>query len=102
MIAVTQRYTTTSDGMGGEIYDYTNYLTIDGTLDKLSGDEVLASEKIGQISTHVFIIFEILDVKVTDRMIINEGIYAIKDVDNPNNLNRQLEITLEYKGDQVG
>lgn len=99
MVATIQRHMKTDDGLGGETYDWADHLTVEGTLDQLSGDEVLASEKLGQLSSHIFIIFEILDIKTSDRMIINNEIYQIKNVDNPNNMDRQLEIKLEYTGD---
>ncbi|WP_373894460.1 phage head closure protein [Virgibacillus sp. CBA3643] len=100
MVGIVQRQTVISDGQGGESFQWSDHLTVDGTLDKLNGDEVIASEKLGILSSHIFILFEILDIKRTDRMVIDDMIYQIKDVDNPNNLNRQLEITLEYTGDQ--
>jgi SPP1 family predicted phage head-tail adaptor len=102
MLANVQRYMAVDDGIGGEEYQWSDNLTIEGTLDQLSADEVLASEKLGELSSHIFIIFEIVDVKASDRFIIDNKIYQVKNVDNPNNLNRQLEITLEYTGDMYG
>ncbi|WP_179107169.1 phage head closure protein [Sediminibacillus massiliensis] len=102
MRAIVERYTTVDDGMGGETHEWDTHLELEGTLDQLSADEVLANEKLGVVSSHIFIIFEIVDVKETDRMIIGDKIYQINNVDNPNNLNRQLEISLEYTGDTVG
>lgn len=99
MVGIVQRYTTIDDGMGGQTNVWEDHIEAEGTLDKLSGDEVLASDKLGQLSSHIFILFDILDIKVTDRIIIDNEIYQIKDVDNPNNLDRQLEIKLEYTGD---
>lgn len=100
--ATFQRYTEVDDGLGGKEYQWVNHITRDGMLDQLSADEILASEKLGVVSSHVFIIFEIIDVKEEDRAIINKKIYQVKNVDNPNNLDRQLEIMLEYTGDTVG
>ncbi|MGM8212634.1 phage head closure protein [Virgibacillus sp. W0430] len=99
-MVIVQRHMAVDDGAGGTEYQWANHLEIEGTLDKLSGDEVLASDKLGQLSTHIFIIFEIVDVKNTDRFIIDNEIYEVKDVDNPNNLDRQLEITLKYTGER--
>lgn len=100
MIAEIQRITgTESDGMGGHVYEWSKINEIEGTLDKLSGDEILANEKISIIATHIFIVFDVFDVTERDRMIIDSMIYRIKDVDNPNNLNRQLEITIEKTGE---
>lgn len=96
---IVQRYTQVDDGAGGKEYKWTDHIEIEGVLDQLSGDEVLASDKIGELSSHIFIIFEIVDVKKEDRFIINDEIYQVKNVDNPNNMDRQLEIKLEYTGD---
>lgn len=97
--ALVQRYTSVDDGMGGKDYEWNDHTVIEGVLDQLSGDEILASEKLNKLSSHIFIIFEMVDVKEEDRFIINDGIYQVKNVDNPNNMDRQLEIKLEYTGD---
>ncbi|MGJ9384257.1 phage head closure protein [Salipaludibacillus sp. CF4.18] len=102
MIAITQKYTSTSDGMGGETHEWDDYLMLEGTLDQLSGDEVIASEKVGTLSTHVFIYFGVEDIQKEHRMLIEGEFYNIKNVDNPNNLDKQLEILLEYTGVKVG
>lgn len=99
MIAEIQRRSETSDGMGGVIYEWSTIKEVEGTLDKLSGDEVLANEKISIIATHIFIVFDVFDVTERDRMVIDGMIYRIKDVDNPNNLDKQLEITIEKTGE---
>jgi len=100
--AVVQRYVETDDGMGGKDYRWENHIEIEGTLDQLTGDEVLASDKLGELSDHIFIIFEIVDVKRGDRFIINDEIYNVTNVDNPNNLDRHLEIKLKYTGERYG
>ena len=97
-----QRYEEKDDGMGGIDYGWEDIYTITGTLDQLSGDEILASEKIGELSSHIFIIFEMVDVRRGDRFIINDEIYNVTNVDNPNNMNRQLEIKLKYTGEKYG
>lgn len=99
MVGTVQRYTDIDDGMGGTTKGYADHLLVDGYLDQLSANEVLASEKLGIVSSHVFITFEIVDITRTDRMIIDNLIYHIKNVDNPMNMDRQLEITLEFTGD---
>ena len=99
---IVQRYTEIDDGMGGVDYGWDNHLEIEGTLDQLSGDEVLASDKLGELSSHIFIIFEMVDVVRGDRFIINNEIYNVTNVDNPNNMNRQLEIKLKYTGERYG
>lgn len=100
--AIVQRYGPVDDGMGGEDYEWANHDEISGVLDQLKGDEVLASEKLGELSSHIFIIFDIVDVKRGDRFIINDEIYNVTNVDNPNNMDRQLEIKLKYTGEKYG
>lgn len=97
---IVQRYGPVDDGMGGKDYEWVPHINIEGTLDQLSGDEVLASEKVGELSSHIFIIFEMVDIVRGDRFIINDEIYNVTDVDNPNNLDKQLEIKLKYTGDR--
>ena len=97
-----QRYMLVDDGMGGEDYEWKNHIEIEGTLDQLDGDEILASDKLGELSDHIFIIFEMVDVKRGDRFIINGQIYNVTNVDNPNNMNRQLEIKLKCTGEKYG
>ena len=96
-----QRYAVVDDGMGGEKYEWVDHLTVEGTLDQLSSDEILAYDRINKIASHIFIIFEMIDVTEEDRMIFNNYIYNVTNVDNPMNLDRQLEITVEYTGKKV-
>lgn len=100
--AKIERYTEKDDGMGGVIYDWDEVGTINGYLDQLEGDEILASDKLGELSSHIFIIFEMVDVKRGDRFIIDDEIYNVTNVDNPLNMNRQLEIKLKYTGERNG
>lgn len=99
MVVNIQRYASIDDGMGGTTKGYVDHLTVDGYLDQLNADEILANDRLGQVSSHVFITFEIADITRTDRVIIDNEIYHIKDVDNPMNMDKQLEITLEYTGE---
>lgn len=99
---IVQRYSEMDDGMGGVEYGWEEIGQISGVLDQLDGDEVLASDKLGELSSHIFIIFKMEDVKRGDRFIINDEIYNVTNVDNPNNLNRQLEIKLKYTGERYG
>lgn len=100
--ATVLRYQQVDDGMGGYDYEWVPHIEISGTLDQLQGDEILASDKLGELSSHIFIIFEIVDVKRGDKFVINDEIYDVTNVDNPNNLNRQLEIKLLYTGEKYG
>ena len=99
---IVQRYMEKDDGMGGIDYGWESIDEISGVLDQLNGDEILASDKLGELSSHIFIIFEMVDVKRGDRFIIDDEIYNVTNVDNPNNMNRQLEIKLKYTGERYG
>ena len=76
-----------------------------GWLDLLEGDSQYASysAKI-QESTHVFICdYVSLDKRITaekSRMLINGKVYDIMLIDNPMELNEQLEIYLKFTGGQ--
>lgn len=99
--ATVQRYTQVDDGIGGTRNEWIDHIDVEGALDQLDGDEVIASERLGELSSHVFILFDIVDVTRSDRMIIDGDIYRIKNVDNPMNMDRQLEIKLEYTGERL-
>lgn len=98
--AIIERYKEPqSDGMGGTIGGgWEPHLTVEGYLDKLQGDEVLASERLGETSSHVFITFDVVDdITRSDRMIIDGKVLDIKDVDNPMQMNKHLEIRVLYQ-----
>lgn len=100
--AKIQRYLEIDDEMGGVIYEWEEIAEVEGYLDQLEGEEILASDKLGELSSHIFIIFETVDVKRGDRFIIYDEIYNVTNVDNPLNMNRQLEIKLKYTGEHYG
>jgi SPP1 family predicted phage head-tail adaptor len=93
-----QRYEKVSNGMGGYFQQWSDYLPSYGyALDQLSGDEFVKADKTFPGSTHV-LIGEVTDITEADRVLVGNKIYNIKNVDNPMNLDRHLEILLEYKG----
>jgi SPP1 family predicted phage head-tail adaptor len=95
-----QRFTSVPNGIGGYIETWATYLAdYDGIIDQLSGNEILSADKISPNSTHI-LIGVIADIKASDQVLFNEHIYDIKNIDNPMNMDRHLEILLEYKGVQ--
>lgn len=92
-----KRLTTTDNGFGGVSKDWLPHIAMSGVIDMLSGDEILAADKVGRKSTHILISFEIVDVLQEDRIIFNGEQYRVSYVDNPMGMNRQLEISLEWE-----
>ena len=103
--AIIQISATTKNAIGESVKAWTDVQTIKGWLDLGSGDSryTTYNAKI-QESTHVFIAdFVPLDSRITAenaRAIINGKRYDITLIDNPMELNEQLEIYLKYTGGQ--
>jgi SPP1 family predicted phage head-tail adaptor len=94
-----QRLTTVSNGFGGYVETWNTVITdYDGVMDQLSGNEKLSADQISPNSTHI-LIGPIDDINENDRVAFNGKIYDVKNIDNPMNMNKHLEILLEYKGD---
>jgi SPP1 family predicted phage head-tail adaptor len=96
-MVIIQRLTSVPNGIGGYIEDWNNHLEYPGVLDQLTGNERLSAEKISPLSSHI-LIGPMAEIKEADRVIYNDRIYNIVNIDNPMNLNRHLEILLEFKG----
>ncbi|WP_181313537.1 phage head closure protein [Planomicrobium soli] len=94
---MVQRQTTTSNGFGGTASTWTQHLKVDGVIDMLAGNEVMAADALDRSSSHIMILFDIVDIKRGDRVIDNGEQYRVTFVDNPMNLNRQLEINLLWE-----
>lgn len=97
-MVMIQRYTKTSNGMGGWVETWADHLAYDGVIDQLSGNEIVSANQLAPASSHVLIGGYVEDINESDRVLFNGKIYAIKNIDNPMNLNQHLEILLEYKG----
>ena len=93
------------NAIGEQTETWTDVQTLKGWLD-LAGGEARYSPYNAKIqaSTHVFICDYVpLDNRITaetDRMVINGKRYDITLIDNPMELNAQLEIFLKYTGGQ--
>lgn len=93
------------DSIGAIVMDWQDAQTIKGWLDLASGDSRYTTyyAKI-QESTHIFIADYVnLDERISAenaRMRINGKLYDIMLIDNPMEMNQQLEIYLKYTGGQ--
>ena len=96
------------DGMGGYEDEWMYNETTEGYLDQLQGDEVLATEKLGELADSIFITFDTsIDINRQDRVNIGGTIkddntvtggqnYDVRNVDDPLHVGHHLEITLRY------
>ena len=104
-----QTKTTVRNPIGEKVPVWTDKYVLTGFLDlsySASGGSAGYTHFNAKIeeSTHIFICdYQELDVKAeASRMLINGEIYDIQLIDNPMNLNIQLEIYLKYTGGQNG
>ena len=95
-----QTKTVTVNAIGEQEESWSTVKTIRGFLDLISGDSKYETynAKI-QESTHIFICdYTPLGVSVNARLIVDGKNYDVMFIDNPMNLNRQLEIYLKMVG----
>lgn len=103
--AVIQVRTVTKNALHEHVEAWQDVQTIKGWLDLASGDSQYGTynAKI-QESTHFFICDYVkLDERITaenSRMMVNGKLYDIVLIDNPMELNAQLEFYLKYTGGQ--
>lgn len=103
--AVIQIRTVTKNALHEHVEAWTDVQTVKGWLDLNSGDAHTTTyyAKI-QDSTHYFIADYVkLDSRITDensRMVIGNKHYDIRLIDNPMEMNQQLEFYLKYTGGQ--
>ena len=103
--AIIQISTVTKNEIGEQVKAWENVQTLRGWLDLQNGESRYSTyhAKI-QESTHYFIgDYVPLDERITaenSRMVINGKRYDVMLIDNPMELNAQLEIYLKYTGGQ--
>ena len=103
--AIIQVCTVTRNEIGEDVKTWADVQSIKGWLDLQSGDSkhTTFNAKI-QESTHIFIAdYVTLDSKITAesaRMVINGKRYDILLIDNPMEMNQQLEFYLRFTGGQ--
>lgn len=103
---ILQSKSTVKNSIGETITSYTDTVTLLGWLDMMNGDSkhTTYNAKIEE-STHIFIC-DYKDLRVYNlnsencRMIVNGFVYEVLMIDNPMELNKQLEIYLKYVGGQ--
>lgn len=97
--------TVTKNAIGEQVESWETVQSLTGWLDYQSGDSRHTAYDIKiQESTHIFICDYVnLDARIkaeNSRMIVNGKRYSILLIDNPMEMNRQLEIYLRYTGGQ--
>lgn len=103
--AILQTATVTKNAIGEQVQTWTDVQSIKGWLDLQTGEARYNTyyAKI-QESTHIFVCDYVqLDARITAesaRAVINGKTYDIKLIDNPMEMNQQLEIYLKYTGGQ--
>lgn len=102
--ALLQEKATQKNAIGEHIETYTTTKTLLGFLDYMQGDTEynVYNAKI-QESTHVFVgdYVDLSSIKVENaRMLIDNKLYDVILIDNPMELNKQIEIYLKYTGGQ--
>ena len=103
--AFIQVYTSANNDIGENVQTWADVQSIKGWLDLQSGDSrnTTFNAKI-QESTHIFIAdYVTLDSRITSesaRMVINGKRYDILLIDNPMEMNQQLEFYLRFTGGQ--
>lgn len=105
IVARIQLNAPTTNDIGERVANWFTVQTLNGFLDLANGDSKYSnfSAKI-QESTHVFVCdFVTLDNRIKAencRAVINDQTYDVMLIDNPMELNQQLEFLLKYTGGQ--
>jgi SPP1 family predicted phage head-tail adaptor len=97
-MVIIQRLTSVPNGMGGYVESWADLMEYSGVIDQLSGNEVVIANQLSPASTHVLIGEYVEGIQENDRVLFNDKVYDIKNIDDPMNLHRQLECLLEFKG----
>lgn len=109
---ILQLKSASKNAIGEAVTSYTDAVTLLGWLDLPGGGASHANYSMAysakiQESTHIFIC-DYKDLRVYNlnsencRMIVNGLVYEVLMIDNPMELNKQLEIYLKYVGGQNG
>ena len=97
-----QTFDSQPDGMGGTTEDWTEYDTVLGYLDLITGSnqQHQAQNAIVEESTHVLITDYRDDIHDRMRVVSAGRVYKITYVDDPVGVNHHLEIYLKFEGDE--
>lgn len=91
----------TANVIGEKVHDWADIITLTGWLDLQSGDSKYSNFNTKlQESTHIFLCDHVaIDRKADDkRLVINGVVYDVLLIDNPMEMNQQLEIYLRFVG----
>ena len=93
---ILQRYTETSDLMGGFLKAWATVSSVTGFLEQISGDERLDALKRSVVSSHIFITeaFSTGDISPKDRFTYGSRVFTVVAVKDPSCAGYWLEIKL--------
>lgn len=99
-VVIQKKTGSAKNSLGERIPEWEDVTTLKGFLDLSNGDSNYKYDTKMQDSTHIFICdYTPIDRDTKDkRMLVNGVVYEIKFIDNPMELNEQLEIYLKYLG----
>lgn len=95
---VVQRATVVEGGYTGDTVTWATHLTLTGSVQNLSGTEIIQAEKLGIQASHRLYLNEKPDITEKDRILYNSKYYQITFVDNVANIDAHLKIFLNQSG----
>ncbi len=95
-----KRVTSVDDGAGSYTEQLSDLVSTYGRMRPLSGNEILANEKLNYRTTHRFYC-PVIDIKPEDKIYdsTSEKYYEVKFIKNPMEMDSHLEIDCEYLQD---
>lgn len=95
-----KRVTNVDDGAGSFTEQLSDLVSTYGKMRPLSGNEILANDKLNYRTTHRFYC-PVIDIKPEDKIYdsTSEKYYEVKSIKNPMEMNVHLEIDCEYLED---
>lgn len=91
----TERETRAYNGYLGDTVTWSTNLTLTGSIQNLSGNEIIQAQKLGVSATHRLYVNGNPDILVNDRIKYNGIYYKITYVDNVVNVSAHTKIFLE-------
>jgi hypothetical protein len=87
--------TITRDNAGGEIETLGAAVALSGRIRPMSGSEILASQKLNIISSHILYCFPEANLNVTCSVYLGTNTYKVKFIKNPMTYDRFWQVGLE-------
>lgn len=91
---VVERETRIKGGYAGDTVTWATHITLIGSIQSLSGREIIQAEKLGIFASHRLYIDNKPDIVESDRVLFNGKYYKITFVDNVANVDAHLKIFL--------